>query len=194
LLTDWMPQSIAALLQPHDQVINAVFGGLVNAFAISLCLFTDATTGGTDFIAIYFAEKNGRDAWNYILAGNVVILIFAACLFTPDKALYSIIFQFTTTMALNSLYRGYQRRTLLIITDKSEDIYVLIRDKTHHDATSFSGVGRYQKQERILLYSVVAATEVPLLVTEIKKIDPCAFINILRTESLTGKFFRKPKD
>jgi len=63
LLTDVLP------LQPFtdDILLAAVFGGFFNALAISLCLFAGATSGGTDFIAIFISEKYGRDAWNYIL-------------------------------------------------------------------------------------------------------------------------------
>jgi uncharacterized membrane-anchored protein YitT (DUF2179 family) len=190
---DWMPPAFTSFLQLGDPLLNAIFGGILNAVAINLCLNVDATTGGTDFIAIYFSEKQGKDVWNYILAGNCVILILAGFLFSLEKALYSIIFQYTTTTALVSLYRGYQQKTLLIITDKPEEIYTIIRDITNHDATSFTGIGRYLKAERVMLYSVVAANDVTLLISAIKRVDPKAFINTIRTEQLTGSFYRRPK-
>jgi uncharacterized membrane-anchored protein YitT (DUF2179 family) len=194
LIADWMPPILTNFLQVHDPLLSAVFGGLLNALAINLCLNVDATTGGTDFIAIYFSERQGKDVWHYILIGNCVILTLAAFLSGPDKALYSIIFQYTTTAALTSLYRGYQQKTLLIITDKSEEVYTVIRDKTNHDATSFTGLGRYLKKERTMLYSVVAADDVTPLISAIKEVDPCAFINTIRTEQLTGSFYRRPKN
>jgi uncharacterized membrane-anchored protein YitT (DUF2179 family) len=203
-LTDWMPGArvaginVAAVftrfLQLHDTLLSAVFGGLLNAVSISLCLFADATSGGTDFIAIYISEKYRRDAWNYILAGNCVILALAAYLFALNKALYSIIFQFTTTVSLSVLYRGYQQRTLLIITGKPGELGELIRERTNHAATSFRGLGSYEKTERVLLYSVVAATEVSGLMGAIKKIDPQAFINVLKTEQLNGQFYQRRRD
>ena len=53
--------------------------------------------GGTDFIAIYFAEKKNRDVWNFILLGNGCVLVIAGILFGWDKALYSIIFSYIHT-------------------------------------------------------------------------------------------------
>jgi uncharacterized membrane-anchored protein YitT (DUF2179 family) len=194
LFTDWMPAMFIQTIQLHDILLSAVFGGLLNGLAISLCLHAGATSGGTDFIAILISEKFRKDAWNYIFIGNCVILMAAAFLFTLDRALYSIIFQFTTTAVLSRMYRGYQQRTLLIITGKSREVYELIRDRTHHDATSFTGIGHYRMTERVMLYSVVSAGEVNGLVTEIKKIDPGAFINVLRTEQLNGRFYQRPKD
>jgi uncharacterized membrane-anchored protein YitT (DUF2179 family) len=198
-LTDWMPQARITLviinaIELHDALLAAVFGGIFNAVAIALCLHADATSGGTDFIAIFISEKYRKDAWNYIFAGNCVILAVAAYLFSLDKALYSIIFQFTTTVALTALYKGYQQKTLLIITNKPEEIYNLIREKTNHGATSFDGFGYYKQTHRSLLYSVVYSNEVTILTNAIKKVDPDAFVNVLKTEQVNGRFFKRSKD
>jgi uncharacterized membrane-anchored protein YitT (DUF2179 family) len=193
-LTDWMPSMFIDFLQLHDTLLSAVFGGLLNAVAICLCLYADATSGGTDFIAIFISEKYRKDAWNYIFAGNCVILAVAAFLFTLDKALYSIIFQFVTTFALGSLYRGYQQRTLFIITSKPDEVYNIIHEKTNHGATSFNGVGFYEKAQRVMLYSVVSANQVGALVAAIKGADAGAFINVIKTEQLNGRFYLRPKD
>lgn len=48
ILTDMVP----AWPVTEDILLIAIFGGLINALAISLCLFANATSGGTDFIAI----------------------------------------------------------------------------------------------------------------------------------------------
>jgi uncharacterized membrane-anchored protein YitT (DUF2179 family) len=194
IFTDWMPAMFIKTIQLQDILLSAVFGGLLNAVSISVCLHAGATSGGTDFIAIFISEKYRKDAWNYILVGNCVIILLAAFLFTLNRALYSIIFQFTTTVALSGLYQGYQQKTLFIITSKSKEIYELIRDRTHHGATSFSGIGHYEMTERVMLYSVVSAGDVNKLVSALMKIDPNAFINVVKTEQLNGRFYQHPKD
>jgi uncharacterized membrane-anchored protein YitT (DUF2179 family) len=40
---------------------------------------------------------------------------------------------------------------------------------------------------------VVSAYEVSALFTEIKKIDSGAFINVLKTDMLGGRFYHRPK-
>lgn len=167
---------------------------MINAFAISLCLHADATSGGTDFIAIYFSEKYGVDTWNYIFAANVVVLIIAGGLFGWNEALYSIIFQFTSTQLLRLLYKRYQKETLFIITAKPEEVYQSIREVTHHDATIFKGIGCYRKQECNMLYSVIGSDEIRIVVTKIREVDETAFINIMKTEQITGRFYKRPND
>ena len=194
LLADFMPSMFYSFLETQNNLLSAVFGGLLNAFAISLCLHADATSGGTDFIAVYISEKYHKDAWNYILAINFVILTAAGILFGLDRALYSIIFQFATTMALKSLYRNYQQRTLLIVTNKPDEIFKMISETTKHGATLINCFGSYGMNTRTLLYSVVTASQIKKLIPAIRKIDPAAFTNVIRTEQLNGRFTLRPKD
>ena len=190
ILTDVIP----AYPLTDDVLLVCIFGGIINAFATSLCLFADATSGGTDFIAIFFSEKFGVDTWNYIFAGNVVVILIAGILFGWNEALYSIIFQFASTQTLHLLYKRYQKQTLFIVTSQPDEVYEGIREITHHDATLFKGTGCYQKQERNMLYSVVGSDEIRRVVQVIKEIDKDAFINIMKTEQITGRFYKRPND
>ena len=190
ILTDLLP----GFEITSDPLLISIFGGIINGCAISLCLFANATSGGTDFIAIFFSERKGIDTWNYIFLGNVAMLIVAGLLFGWDKSLYSIIFQFASTQILHMLYKRYQKQTLLIITDHPQEVYQTIRDNTHHDATQFEGVGCYEGQEKHMLYSVVSADEAKRTIDGIRKVDPAAFINCLKTEQITGRFYNRPND
>ena len=190
VLTDLIPAYAFA----EDPLLCSVFGGLVNGLAISLCLRADASTGGTDFISIYLAEKSGRDAFNIILAGNVIMLSAAGLLFGWERALYSMIFQFCTTQALHTLFRRYQHRTLWIVTDKPDEVYAIIRDATHHGATLFQGTGLYLNQPRSMIYTVLSGDDIRRVVRDVREADPHAFINTQRTDSLTGRFYRRPQD
>ena len=193
VLTDLVPR-ITGFTFTHDRLLCAVFGGIVNGFAVSCCLRADATSGGTDFIAIYFSEKKGADMWNRILMMNVCVLAVAGVLFGWESALYSIIFQFTSTQVLNMLYRRYQKVTMLIITERPDDLYDAVRSLTNHDATKFEGTGCYSRAGKTLLYTVVSADECGALTQEIRRRDPKAFVNILQSKGILGRFFTRLKD
>lgn len=190
VLTDMLP----AVTITYDVLLICIFGGIVNGVAISLCLYVGASGGGTDFISIYFSEKRGIDAWNYIFMANVCILITAGLLFGFDRALYSIIFQFCSTQVIQMLYKRYQKHTLLIITDQPNVIYGRIKAITNHDATHFKGIGCYQGTERNMLYSVVSSEEVSRVLAAIKEADPNAFVNVIKTEQIGGWFYNRPND
>ena len=178
----------------EDALLIAVFGGVINAVAIALCLKFDATSGGTDFISIFLSQKKGIDAFPIILAANTVILIAAGALFGWDKALYSMIFQFVSTITLHTLYRTYQQRTLFVITDKPQDISALIYDISGHGATFLEGESSYEHEDKKVVYSVVSAADTRKLIPAIRQADPGAFINCIRTEEIMGNFYYKPRD
>ena len=189
ILTDLLP----SMPITYDVLLICIFGGLINGFAIGLCLKGRATSGGTDFIAIFLSERMNIDAWNYILIGNAGVLVIAGLLFGWDKALYSIIFPFTSTQVVHLLNVRYQKATLFIVSKDSEEIFDKIK-VTHHGATMFSGTGLYKDQPRNIIYSVVAQDQVKKIVQETRAVDPEAFINVLKTEQVWGNFYRPPHD
>lgn len=178
----------------YDVLLISIFGGILNGISIGLCLIVGASGGGSDFISIYMSEKKGIDVWNYILFANIVILIIAGILFGLDKAMYSILFQYATTQLIQTLYKRQQKQTFLIITDKPNDVYEKIIDLTNHDATLFKGQGLYKGKERNMLYSVVSSDESDKLLKAIKETDENAFVNVIATKYLGGRFYRKPKE
>ena len=175
-----------------DILLCAVFGGIINGVAIAICLLNNATSGGTDFISIFISEHYGKDAWDYILAGNIVVLLFSGLLFDWTGAMYSIILQFASTTVIQLLYRRYQKQTLFIITGKPEEVYSVIKECTNHDGTLFKGVGLYKGKERNMIYSVVSSDEIHRVISKIKKCDPKCFVNVMKSEEVMGNFYRRP--
>lgn len=194
VLSSVLVDAIPGITLTDNSLLLCVFGGIVGGFAASLCLNADATSGGTDFISIFLSERYGIDAFNAILMGNVVMLSVAGVLFGWERALYSIIYQYVCTQVIHALFTRYQKQTLFIVTEQPEKVYRVIRDGTHHGATLFKGEGLYRQQERSMVYSVVARSEVRDVVKKVRAADPGAFVNSIRTQSLTGRFYQRPND
>ncbi|MEY8403040.1 YitT family protein [Oscillospiraceae bacterium 44-34] len=195
VLTSIFTDLVPALTITEDTLLICIFGGMINGFAGCLCLWVRVTSGGTDFIAIALSERKNVDAWNYILCGNVVMLGIAGYLFGWDKALYSMLFQYATTQVIRMLDPDGRRATLLIITGRETagGVCAQIQD-TNHTATLIEGVGLYNGDPCVMIYSVVADSEVRSLARKIRHSDPKAFVNVLRTERVVGKFYRRPRD
>ena len=190
VFTDIVP----AMPITHDILLISVFGGLINGAVISLCLFANSTSGGTDFIAIYLSEKKGMDSWNLVLGLNVLILGAAGLLFGWDKALYSIIFQYASTQVLHTLYKKYQQQTLFVVTDHPQEVCDAISTTCHHGATILNGEGSYEHCERHMVYSVVSSAESKHVLKAVREVDKHAFINVIKTSQLSGHFYQKPED
>ena len=57
VLTSVLTDVIPGIAITSDVLLISIFGGIINGFAISLCLLMGSTTGGTDFISIYLSEQ-----------------------------------------------------------------------------------------------------------------------------------------
>ena len=194
ILTSVLTDIIPPIVITNDILLICIFGGIINGFAIGLCRIGKATSGGTDFIAVALSERLNVDAWNYILLGNAAMLIVAGLLFGWEGALYSIVFQFASTQVVHMLDTRYKRSTLLIVSDKYEQIYQMLRDTTHHSGTLFHGTGLYNDKQHTMIYTVISADQVKKTIKLTKEIDPKAFINVLKTERVTGNFYQQPND
>ena len=194
VLTSVLTDIVPGYTITYDTLLISIFGGMINGLVISVCLLVNATTGGTDFIAIFLSEKKSVDSFNIILALNVVILAAAGILFGWDKALYSIIFQYASTQVLHTLYKKYQQNTLFVVTNKPQEVSEAIARECNHGATILEGEGSYEHCERHVVYSVVSSAESKRVIHAVKETDPEAFVNVIRTEQLSGRFYQKPTE
>ncbi len=188
ILTDVLPSRAIT----YDTLLISVFGGIFNGFAISLCLMMNATTGGTDFIGIFLSERKGVDSFNIVLGFNAVLLVVAGWLFGWDKALYSIIFQYTSTQVLHTLFKQYRQHTLLVVTNHARRVYEVISRNSNHGATIIEAEGSYEHQERKIVYSGVSRAECKDIISGIKEVDPKAFVNVINTQQISGRFYQRP--
>ena len=102
-----------------------------------------------------------------------------------------LFFQFTSTQAVQILHQRYKKHTLFIITQKPDVVYREIAQLTHHSATQFEGTGCYTDEKTSMIYSVVSREEAKILVRKVKEADPMAFVNIIKTDYINGRFYHK---
>ncbi len=190
IITDLIPK----ITITQDILLISIFGGIINGIAIGLCLLMNATTGGTDFIGIFLSERLGVDSFNMILGLNAVILCIAGFLFGWDKALYSILFQYASTEVLHHIYRKFQQGTLFVVTDQADLIADTISEMTMHSSTILKGEGAYKHRERSLVYSVISAAEANDVMKKLREVDPKAFINMIHTEKMSGRFYYRKEE
>ena len=190
LLTDLLPSAVIT----YDTLLIAIFGGIINGTVISICLHMSATSGGTDFIAIFLSERKGIDSFNVVLTFNIVLLGIAGALFGWNKALYSIIFQYVSTQIVHTFYNRYQQQTLFIVTDHADEVCGTISAISRHGATIMRAEGAYSHEQKAVVYSVVSRGEYKRVIRELQKVDAKAFINSIRTDVLAGRFYRAPTE
>lgn len=175
-----------------DLMLNVIFGGFLYGLSIAIALRGNASTGGTDFIALYVSNKTGRSIWEYVFAGNVVILCIFGYMFGWKYAGYSILFQFVSTKAISAFHHRYERVTLQITTTKAEEVIKAYVAEYRHGISCVDAVGGYSHRKMYLLHTVVSSYEVSDIVALMRTVDPHIIVNMIKTENFYGGFYQAP--
>lgn len=175
-----------------DVMLNVIFGGFLYGLSIVIALRGNASTGGTDFIALYVSNKTGRSIWEHVFAGNVLILCIFGYMFGWIYAGYSILFQFISTKAISAFHHRYERVTLQITTSDAEAVVREYVNQYRHGISCVDAVGGYSHKKMFLLHTVVSSYEVPDIVALLRTQDPNVIINMIKTENFYGGFYQAP--
>lgn len=177
-----------------DILLNIVFGGFGYGLSTVVALKGNASTGGTDFIALYISNLKGKSIWGYIFIFNTIILLIFGYIFSWKYAGYSILFQFISTKTIDSFYRRYKRVTLQITTTKAQAVMDAYLMQYFHGISCVKAIGGYSKKPMNLLHTVVSSYEVQDIIDLMRDVDENIIINVIKTENFIGSFYQAPID
>ncbi len=175
-----------------DEVLNVIFGGVIFGSAIVIALRGNASTGGTDFIALFVSNRTGLSIWSYVFFGNAVMYCFYGAIFGWKHAGYSIIFQFCNTQVINTFYKKYKKKTLLIVTDNPAAVSADLLELTNHSSTILKGFGSYSANKKYLIYTVLSDSDVRKMKKRIREQYPDTFVNVINSSDVVGNFYIQP--
>ena len=175
-----------------DQLLNIIFGGFIYGISALIALKGNASTGGTDFIALYISNRLGRSIWSQVFIFNATLLIIFGIMFGFQYAGYSILFQFISTKTIDSFYHRYERMTMQITTSKPDEVIDAYMKQFRHGMTRLNGTGGYSKKPVSMLITVVSSYEVEDIARFIRQVDSKVIINTFKTENFYGNFYLKP--
>ncbi|MBQ7743849.1 MAG: YitT family protein [Lachnospiraceae bacterium] len=175
-----------------DPMICAIFGGLIGGYGASLWFRCGVSGGGTDFVAMSLSTKLHIQTFGWVLGFNIVLIIIQGLLYGWELSFYSIIYQYVMTQAINLSYRHYEARTIIVVTEKPDNISNALLEGTGHSSTVLHGTGSYSKKDKTILYTVVTQPEVRKVTGIIRKQDSTAFVNIVKSTDIQGNFTYLP--
>lgn len=176
----------------EDVLLNIAFGGFAYGLLTVIALKGNASTGGTDFIALYVSNRRGKSIWEYVFLFNTTILLIFGYMFGWEHAGYSILFQFISTKTIDSFYHRYERVTLQITTSHAEAVMLAYIRQYKHGISCVDAIGGFSHKKMNLLHTVVSSYEVQDIVDLIREIDPHVIINVVKTENFFGGFYQAP--
>ncbi len=175
-----------------DRLLNIIFGGFLYGMQAVIALKANASTGGTDFIALYISNKKNKSIFSYVFIFNACLLIIFGMMFGWENAGYPILFQFISTKTIDTFYNRYARMTLQITTSKPDAVIQCLIKNYRHGLSRVDGIGGYSGRSISLIHVVVSSYEVGEMVALMRTVDPHVIVNVMKTENFYGGFYLKP--
>nr|WP_298924211.1 YitT family protein [uncultured Allomuricauda sp.] len=180
----------------QDKLLVAVFGGFFLGAGIGLSIRGGSVLDGTEVLAIFLSRKLGTKIGDIIILINILIFLAAAYLLSIEAALYSMLTYLAASRTLDFVLDGIEEYTgVTIISEKSEEIRVMITEKLGRGLTIYKASGGYGKKgehnEYDVIYTVVTRLEIRKLNIELNKIDANAFVVMNSINDTKGGMVKK---
>lgn len=176
-----------------DYFLNTVVAGIIYGIAIGLIFKSGATSGGSDIIAMILNKYTKISLGNLVLIVDSLITLTTFIAFKDIRLpIYSIALIFVESKIIDLIIDGIKdHKTILIISDKSDEIRNFIIEEVKRGGTFIKGVGMYGGTDKNIIYTIVKRREFIILRNEVAKIDPCAFINVIESSEIMGEGFKR---
>lgn len=175
----------------EDLTLAALFAGVFLGIGLGIIFRYGGTTGGVDIIARlvrkYFGFSMGKTMF---LFDAFVITLSLITYLSYREAMYTLVAVFIATRVIDFIQEGaYRAKAAMIISDKNEAIAEKILKEMDRGVTILKGQGSFTKQNRDILYCVVAKNEFVRLKQVIISVDPHAFVAVNDVHDVLGEGF-----
>ncbi|HEY8348151.1 MAG TPA: YitT family protein [Symbiobacteriaceae bacterium] len=173
---------------PDDQMLNAIFGGIVLGAGTGLAIRSGGSTGGLDVLAVALNRRYSIPAGDVMLAVNAVIVSLAGLHNDLKVVLYTLIAMFVSGKMVDAVTAATSKKTILVVTDKAEQIARRVNEEMVRGVTILDATGAYSGAPRKILLCTVTRYELAQCKEIVAAVDPGAFLVVLSTDEVFGRF------
>jgi uncharacterized membrane-anchored protein YitT (DUF2179 family) len=171
-----------------DPILCSVFGGVLLGIASGLVFRAAGSTGGFDIVGLLLTRKRDLPLGELIFGLNAVVVFIGGYLFGWNLAMYTLLSMYISSRVTNMIHPQHLKLTLMIMTGRGEQLQEALLSHFNRGVTVLEGRGAYSKEDRSVLIMVISRFELNSVQTVIREVDQQAFVDILSTVSVMGKF------
>ena len=173
-----------------EKVLELFFAVIFPALGSAILFNIDASSGGTDIIAMILKKYTGLDVGKALLLSDVVIAGATFLLFDVETGLFSILGLVLKSVLVDSVIESLNRRkNFFIITSNPELACDYITKTLQRGATVWEGQGAYTHEQHWIILTALSRGQAVVLRRFLKEKDPKAFFIIANSSEIFGKGF-----
>ena len=176
-----------------DYLTACLLGGILTGIGSGIVLTCGCSSGGLDVIGLCLSKRGSSfTVGKFSLTFNVFLYTACLILFSPEVAIYSVIYNFFASMVLDRMHQQNVNVMALIFTHADEHILgQFIIDKLNRGVTYWNGTGAYTGQGVHVLCVSLSKYEIEELLHAVRSIDPQAFLTVQEGVHVYGNFRKK---
>lgn len=160
------------------------------AIGVAVTLNQNASTGGTDIVAKILNKYLHIDLSKGVFIADFVVIFIGTLAYGIEAGLYGLVGVVLNAIVIDKVLTGYKTRIkVLINSNKWEEINNYILYDIIRGSTLYEAKGGFNKNEKIIIETVVTRSEYIKLINFIKKEDPNAFVSVFTISEVLGEGF-----
>ena len=174
-----------------EPVIELLFAVAIPAVASAILFNMDASSGGTDIVAMLLKKHTTMEIGTAIFAVDIIITLSAFVAFDFATGLYSVTGLMAKTLIMDGAIENMNLcKYFTIVTTNPKPICDFIHHELHRSATIYKAEGAYSHTEKNIVLVVLKRSQAVRLRRFIKDVEPTAFMMITNSSEIIGKGFR----
>ncbi|MBE6198980.1 MAG: YitT family protein [Rikenellaceae bacterium] len=184
-------------------MLTCILGGTILGSGLGLVVRSNATTGGTDIVAMMLNKylhipfsRGVLMADSCVVIAGLLVIGFGIGIDGGEAggwllSLYSLICIFVSSRVIDYVIDGASYDKLLfIISNENDKLRNFIIHDLERGATFLKASGMYTKEDKEMIFLVISRREVALVQRKVKSIDPKAFLVVTDAYDTYGEGFK----
>lgn len=176
-----------------DYLTSCLLGGILVGVGSGIVLTCGGSGGGLDIVGLCLSKRGSSfTVGRFSLTFNAFLYTACLILFSPEVAIYSVIYNFFSSMVLDRVHQQNVSVQALIFTRENEgELARFIMEKLGRGVTYWNGIGAYSGANVHVLCVCLSKYEIEELLHAVHSIDQHAFVTVQEGVRVHGNFLRK---
>ena len=171
-------------------LLELLFGVLLPALGSAVLFNIEASTGGTDIVAMALKKVTPMDIGMALLLSDVLIAGGTLFLYDIRTGLFSLLGLVLKSVLVDSAIESLNRRkSFMVVTRFPEELCQFIIGRLHRSATYWTATGAYSGEEVTVVLTVISRGQAVVLRKYLRGLDPHAFMVVSNSSEIFGKGF-----
>jgi uncharacterized membrane-anchored protein YitT (DUF2179 family) len=187
MLDKFCPMSGTLTGEPFLELIFAIF---CPAFGSAILFNIDASSGGTDIIAMILKKHTSLNIGTALLIVDITSVTLSFFVFGPSTGLYSVLGLMAKSFMIDNIIENINMcKCFNIVCDDPEPIVHFIMEELNRGATVYEAKGAFTHEPKTVIMTTMRRAQAVKLRNFIHETEPSAFMLISNSSEIIGKGF-----